>query len=110
MYLVEFSIFLSYTHALHFEDKPDYNYICKLFHDFFLCERYYHNRLFVRCAMGDNQRAIVGQDTSNEWRVEQENSTQYTSGKMYIAHSSTHTLLITTYLVYVLIAVTLNTT
>jgi casein kinase I family protein HRR25 len=29
----EFGIFLNYTHTLHFDDKPDYSYLHKLFHD-----------------------------------------------------------------------------
>ncbi|KAG8739669.1 serine/threonine protein kinase, partial [Ceratobasidium sp. 423] len=32
----EFSIFLNYCCALHFDGKPDYSYLCKLFHDLFV--------------------------------------------------------------------------
>jgi casein kinase I family protein HRR25 len=59
---VEFSIFLSYTHVLHFEDKPDYNYMRKLFCNLFLHEGYHYDHLFAKSAMGGNasdQRSIV---------------------------------------------------
>jgi serine/threonine protein kinase len=114
MYPVEFSIFLSSTHALHCEDKPDYNYMRNLFRNLFLHEGYHHDRLFAESAMGGNaggQRSIVGQGTISEQRAEQKNSTQYTSSRMYIAHSSTRcTLLIGACLACVLLTIALNTT
>ncbi|KAK7043054.1 serine/threonine protein kinase [Paramarasmius palmivorus] len=36
----EFGIFLNYTRALRFDDKPDYSYLSKLFRDLFVREGY----------------------------------------------------------------------
>ena len=64
-FLNEFGIFLNYTHALRFDDKPDYsylNYTCalrfddkpdysylhKLFHDLFMQEGYQSDYVFDR--------------------------------------------------------------
>ena len=42
----KFGIFLNYTCALHFNDKPDYSYLCKLFRDLFICEGYQYDYVF----------------------------------------------------------------
>ncbi|KAI5988676.1 kinase-like protein [Pisolithus orientalis] len=42
----EFGIFLNYTQALWFDDKPDYSYLCKLFHDLFICEGFQCDYVF----------------------------------------------------------------
>ena len=45
----KFCVFLDYTHALHFEDKPDYNYLCQLFHDIRMREGFQHDSIFDWC-------------------------------------------------------------
>ena len=42
----EFGIFLNYTQALHFDDKPDYSYLCKLFRDLFIREGFQYDYVF----------------------------------------------------------------
>jgi casein kinase I family protein HRR25 len=42
----EFSIFLNYTRALQFGDKPDCSYMRKLFHDLFTREGYQYDYVF----------------------------------------------------------------
>ncbi|CAL1694388.1 unnamed protein product [Somion occarium] len=42
----EFSIFLNYTRALRFDDKPDYSYLRKLFRDLFVREGYQYDYVF----------------------------------------------------------------
>jgi hypothetical protein len=37
---IEFSLFLNYTKSIRFEDKPDYNYILKLFENLFNKENF----------------------------------------------------------------------
>ncbi|KAF8955938.1 hypothetical protein BDZ97DRAFT_1960643, partial [Flammula alnicola] len=39
----EFGIFLNYTRALRFDDKPDYSYLRKLFRDLFVREGYQYD-------------------------------------------------------------------
>lgn len=42
----EFGIFLNYTRTLHFDDKPDYSYLQKLFRDLFIREGYQYDYVF----------------------------------------------------------------
>jgi casein kinase I family protein HRR25 len=42
----EFGVFLNYTRALRFDDKPDYSYLCKMFHDLFVREGYQYDYVF----------------------------------------------------------------
>ncbi|KAF8595057.1 kinase-like protein [Ceratobasidium sp. AG-I] len=42
----EFGIFLNYCRALRFDDKPDYSYLRKLFHDLFVREGYQYDYVF----------------------------------------------------------------
>ena len=42
----EFGIFLNYTCALRFDDKPDYSYLRKLFRDLFSHEGFQYNYIF----------------------------------------------------------------
>src|ERR1700683_1294837 len=60
----KFGIFLKYTHVLCFDDKPDYSYICKLFHDLFFREGYQYNYIFnwsVQRAQDDGSAGTSGQ-------------------------------------------------
>jgi casein kinase I family protein HRR25 len=42
----EFGIFLNYTRALRFDDKPDYSYLRKLFRDLFVREGFQYDYVF----------------------------------------------------------------
>ncbi|KAG8728611.1 serine/threonine protein kinase [Ceratobasidium sp. 423] len=48
----EFGIFLNYCHALRFNGKPDYSYLCKLFHDLFVCKGYQYDYVFRVTSAG----------------------------------------------------------
>jgi len=60
----EFSTFLNYTRALRFEDKPDYAYLRKLFHDLHVREGYQDDNAFdwhlPRTSLYDETRASNG--------------------------------------------------
>ena len=63
----EFGIFLNYTRALRFDDKPDYSYLRKLFRDLFVREGYQYDYVFdwsMQRAMEDggssSQKAAQG--------------------------------------------------
>jgi casein kinase I family protein HRR25 len=45
----EFCVFLDYTRSLSFEDKPDYAYLRRLFHDLRLREGLQHDDIFDWC-------------------------------------------------------------
>lgn len=47
----EFSIFLSYSCTLCFNDKPNYVYICRLFCNLFICKGYQYGHPFMRCII-----------------------------------------------------------
>lgn len=56
----EFGIFLNYTRALRFDDKPDYSYLRKLFRDLFVREGYQYDYVFdwsVQRGAQDDQTA-----------------------------------------------------
>lgn len=95
---IEFSIFLNYTHTLHFKEKPDYSYIHSLFHSLFVCEGY-HDQPVVGCMTGNDQNAVV------RVRVEQENGTCHTSSRMYVLRSSMLTHLIAAFLACALVLI-----
>lgn len=42
----EFAIYLNYSRSLRFDDKPDYNYLRKLFRDLFIREGYRYDYVF----------------------------------------------------------------
>ncbi len=63
----EFGIFLNYTRALRFDDKPDYSYLRKLFRDLFVREGYQYDYVFdwsMQRAMdegaGSSNKATAG--------------------------------------------------
>ncbi|KAJ3543866.1 hypothetical protein NMY22_g2983 [Coprinellus aureogranulatus] len=59
----EFGIFLNYTRALRFDDKPDYSYLRKLFRDLFVREGYQYDYVFdwsVQRGAQDDQAAASG--------------------------------------------------
>ena len=82
---VEFGIFLGYTRALRFEDKPDYTYIHKLFCDLFVREGYHHGHPFTGYVIGnstDKQSTIIRAGTKNIGRQVPESGRQLTSGRI----------------------------
>ncbi|KAI6000177.1 kinase-like domain-containing protein [Pisolithus orientalis] len=53
----EFGIFLNYTRALWFNNKPDYSYLCKLFHDLFIHKGFQCDYIFdwsIQCHAPEN--------------------------------------------------------
>jgi casein kinase I homolog HRR25 len=42
----EFTVYLNYTRSLHFDEKPDYSYLRKIFHDLFVREGYQYDYIF----------------------------------------------------------------
>jgi casein kinase I family protein HRR25 len=42
----EFAIYINYTRSLGFEDKPDYSYLRKIFHDLFVREGFQYDYAF----------------------------------------------------------------
>lgn len=64
----EFGIFLNYTRALRFDDKPDYSYLRKLFRDLFVREGYQYDYVFdwsvQRGAQDDGSAGTSGQKTA----------------------------------------------
>lgn len=42
----EFAMYLNYTRSLHFNDKPDYSYLRKIFRDLFAREGFQHDYIF----------------------------------------------------------------
>jgi hypothetical protein len=56
----KFSVFLSYTRTLHFNEKPDYAYIRKIFHELFLRTEYQHATVQMLALQVLEQRTISG--------------------------------------------------
>ena len=93
---IEFNMFLSYVRALHFEDKPDYGFIRRLFRELFVREGYHHDHPFAVCTESNNTddtKDVIGTGTSSGQRAERENGPQYTGGRMYVLRSFRQSLL-----------------
>jgi casein kinase I family protein HRR25 len=56
----EFGIFLNYTRALRFDDKPDYSYLRKLFRDLFTREGYQYDYVFDWSVQRGAQDEVAG--------------------------------------------------
>jgi len=58
----EFAQYLNYCRAIHFEDKPDYAYLRKLFRDLFVKEGYKYDAMFdwTLLKMKENERQAIG--------------------------------------------------
>lgn len=82
----EFSIFLNYSHALCFDEKPDYAYICRLFCDLFVCERYQYGHLFAECTIPNDQSTVVQAENNSRQRVLQ-SSMDTTSDRVFVPSS-----------------------
>ena len=72
----EFGIFLNYTHALWFDDKLDYSYLCKLFRDLLTREGYQCDYVFdwgVRRGAQDEVAGANFKAAGGRRKVVQEN-------------------------------------
>ena len=49
----EFTVFLNYTCALGFEEKPDYNFLCKLLRNLCICEGHQYDQVFDWCLLSN---------------------------------------------------------
>ncbi len=71
----EFGIFLNYTRALRFDDKPDYSYLRKLFRDLFVREGVQYDYMFdwsVQRTAQDDPNNPSGSKTSARKKAVQE--------------------------------------
>ena len=95
----EFCMFLNYTHALHFEDKPDYNYLCQLFHDLHMREGFQHDSIFDWClpmtGLDDHGHQTPGSNTRTNQTASKDTDTGASCKRVYISfHPSICTFLI----------------
>ncbi|TRM61505.1 kinase-like domain-containing protein [Schizophyllum amplum] len=80
----EFGIFLNYTRALRFDDKPDYSYLRKLFRDLFVREGYQYDYVFdwsVQRAQDDSSKS------GTRRKVVQEDDEHRASDRMLRSHT-----------------------
>jgi len=73
-YPAEFAQYLNYCRSLHFEDKPDYAYLRKLFRDLFLREGQKYDAMFDWTTLKNEDKPTNGKgedlmDTSNDKEV-----------------------------------------
>eukprot|EP01116_Phalansterium_solitarium_P022706 TRINITY_DN75_c0_g2_i1.p1 TRINITY_DN75_c0_g2~~TRINITY_DN75_c0_g2_i1.p1 ORF type:complete len:391 (-),score=155.04 TRINITY_DN75_c0_g2_i1:292-1464(-) len=61
-YPIEFTQYLNYCRSLHFEDKPDYAYLRKLFRDLFMREGYKYDAMFdwTVLKLQEEQKSLPG--------------------------------------------------
>lgn len=87
----EFGIFLNYTRALRFDDKPDYSYLRKLFRDLFVREGYQYDYIFdwsvQRTAQDDPNGASSSTKTAARRKVVQEEDEHRASDRMLRSHA-----------------------
>ena len=79
---IEFNVFLSYIHTLSFEDKPDYAYICKLFHNVFIREGCHQGHPFAGYNSANKQNPTIRTGTKCSGLRAKECGAQPTSGRM----------------------------
>ena len=88
----EFGIFLNYTRALRFDDKPDYSYLRKLFRDLFVREGYQYDYVFdwsvQRGARDDGTQASGSKSGVPRRKVVQEEEDHRASDRMYVSRLS----------------------
>jgi casein kinase I family protein HRR25 len=84
----EFGIFLNYTRALRFDDKPDYSYLRKLFGDLFVHKGYQYDYVFdwsvQRGARDDGTRASTSKVGVPRRKIVQEEDRR-ASDRMYVS-------------------------
>ncbi|KAF7347425.1 Kinase-like protein [Mycena venus] len=87
----EFGIFLNYTRALRFDDKPDYSYLRKLFRDLFVREGYQYDYVFdwsvQRGAQDDGSAGTSKGAASGRRKVVQEEEDHRASDRMLRSHT-----------------------
>ncbi|KAJ6520309.1 kinase-like domain-containing protein [Mycena sanguinolenta] len=87
----EFGIFLNYTRALRFDDKPDYSYLRKLFRDLFVREGYQYDYVFdwsvQRSAQDDGSAGTSKTAASGRRKVVQEDEDPRASDRMLRSHT-----------------------
>jgi len=72
-YSNEFAQYLNYCRALHFEDKPDYAYLRKLFRDLFLREGHKYDAMFDWINLKNEEKPMNGKgEESMEISLEKE--------------------------------------
>ncbi|KAJ6623133.1 kinase-like protein [Mycena sp. CBHHK59/15] len=87
----EFGIFLNYTRALRFDDKPDYSYLRKLFRDLFVREGYQYDYVFdwsvQRGAQDDGSAATSKAAAGGRRKVVQDEEDHRASDRMLRSHT-----------------------
>lgn len=80
----EFGIFLNYTRALRFDDKPDYSYLRKLFRDLFVREGFQYDYVFDWSVQRGTQEeaASTSKATAGRRKVVQEEEEPRASDRM----------------------------
>lgn len=82
----EFGIFLNYTRALRFDDKPDYSYLRKLFRDLFVREGFQYDYVFdwsvQRGAPEDGSAGTSQKASAGRRKVVQEEEDHRASDRM----------------------------
>jgi len=71
----EFSQYLNYCRSLHFEDKPDYAYLRKLFRDLFLREGYKYDAMFDWTLIKKEEKKDVNRKNDGRQSIGTEKST-----------------------------------
>lgn len=61
---MEFAMYLNYCRSLHFDDKPDYNYLRRLFRELFYRKGYTQDYIYDWTMI--NQRSVVARTLSQE--------------------------------------------
>jgi casein kinase I homolog HRR25 len=62
----EFSVFLSYTRTLRFNEKPDYTYLRKIFHKLLMREEYQYEHMFAQWSDILDTRSAGGRAKSDK--------------------------------------------
>ncbi|GAW06554.1 ck1 ck1 ck1-d protein kinase [Lentinula edodes] len=83
----EFGIFLNYTRALRFDDKPDYSYLRKLFRDLFVREGYQYDYVFDWSVQRTQEESNGGKATAGRRKVVQEDDEHRQSDRMLRSHT-----------------------
>jgi len=69
-YAAEFAMYLNYCRSLHFEDRPDYSYLRKIFRDLFVREGYKYDAMFDWTILKSKEQSDKVQQTSKNEELE----------------------------------------